>query len=314
MTNMYIRTWTPDDYDTLVGIANANMPEYASTVGDWQHDDEHRDPRTKWNRLVAELDGEVVGFGSYWQLPFMYHPQKFSANIHIHPAHQRRGIGTALYERLVAELQRFDALLLRGNIREDYGNSVGFATHLGFREEMREWESRLDIASFDLEAWAAQRQFAPGIAVKTLEELAHDPERNRKLHALETELDQDIPSPDEMTLVPFEVWEQRIIGNPGLMHDAFLVAVDGDEYVGVSALWRSQADQSVSNGLTGVRRSHRRKGIALALKLANLAYAKRHDIPSIKTWNASNNRAMLSINEALGFVKQPAWVNIVKTF
>ena len=28
--------------------------------------------------------------------------------------------------------------------------------------------------------------------------------------------------------------------------------------------------------------------------------------------NESNNRAMLAINEALGFVKQPAWIDVVK--
>ena len=93
----------------------------------------------------------------------------------------------------------------------------------------------------------------------------------------------------------------------------FFVALDGERYVGMSNLWKSQADPSeLYTGLTGVSRSHRRRGIALALKLRAIDYARRNGVRRLKTWNESNNRAMLSINEALGFVKQPAWINYVK--
>lgn len=54
----------------------------------------------------------------------------------------------------------------------------------------------------------------------------------------------------------------------------------------------------------GSRRSYRRRGIA---------YARAQGCPTIKTWNESNNHAMLAINEALGFVKQPAWIEFGKT-
>ena len=67
-------------------------------------------------------------------------------------------------------------------------------------------------------------------------------------------------------------------------------------------------------GLTGVRRSHRRKGIALALKLRAVDYARRHGIEEVRTWNASTNEGMLGINIRLGFQRQPAWIDFVKTF
>ena len=57
---------------------------------------------------------------------------------------------------------------------------------------------------------------------------------------------------------------------------------------------------------TGVRREHRRQGIALALKLKTIAWAKRIGYSQIQTWNEANNQGMLGINERLGFVRQPA--------
>jgi GNAT superfamily N-acetyltransferase len=67
-------------------------------------------------------------------------------------------------------------------------------------------------------------------------------------------------------------------------------------------------------GLTGVRREYRGKGVAMALKLKTIEYAQRHGYAVIKTWNESNNVGMLAINEKLGFVRQPAWVTFAKEF
>jgi mycothiol synthase len=70
----------------------------------------------------------------------------------------------------------------------------------------------------------------------------------------------------------------------------------------------------LNTGLTATRRDFRRMGIALALKLRAIAYAQDKGYREVRTGNESNNRPMLSINEALGFVKQPVWITMVKTF
>ena len=59
-------------------------------------------------------------------------------------------------------------------------------------------------------------------------------------------------------------------------------------------------------------REYWRYGIVLALKVSAIAWAKENGYPSIKTWNEANNRGILGINEQLGFVRQPAWLDMMK--
>jgi GNAT superfamily N-acetyltransferase len=311
-----IRPFEPTDaeYEAVVAVHNATNPGYADTPGEWRHFDEVRDPKHKFQRYVALTNGQIVGFANYFQPGWAFHPRKFGVSVSVHPECQGRGIGSALYDTVMEALAPFEPLLVRTRTREDWARGVRFILDRGFVEDMREWESHLDVAAFDPAPFAgAERKMREhGIEIKSMVELADDPDRDRKIYELDIDVARDVPSPDPFTPMEFERFHEMVFKNPGLIPDAWLVAVDGDEYVGVSTLWKSEASADLFNGLTGVRRDHRRKGIALGLKLRNIAYAKSIGAPVIKTWNESNNRAMLGINEALGFAKQPAWVNYHK--
>ena len=50
----------------------------------------------------------------------------------------------------------------------------------------------------------------------------------------------------------------------------------------------------------------------MALKLHVIKYAKEHGYTLIKTWNDTENLPILALNEKLGFVRQPAWVEYEK--
>jgi GNAT superfamily N-acetyltransferase len=308
-----IRPFTADDYEQTVAVKNVCWPDFPSTPDEWRHWDAHRDPKCQCIRLVAERDGMIVGFTHAMHQPWMYHPQKFFANVSVLPEQRRQGIGGALYAALLDAIAPFEPLALRGEAREDWADSLRFLHRLGFREETRSWESRLDLATFDPAPYAeVERQVAAhGIVIRTWRELQSDPDRNRKLYDLVTDVDRDVPSPDEITAVDFDSFVRGSIDHPNLLPDALLIALDGDEYVGLSQLWSSQASPTVDNGMTGVKRSHRRKGIALAMKVRNAIWAQQQGYPMIKTFNDSTNRPMLSINEMLGFQKQPAWINLV---
>jgi L-amino acid N-acyltransferase YncA len=315
--SLHIRPFTPEDYQAIVEIGNRLFPEYPDTVEEVRYSDENRDPKCEFRRLVAELEGRVVGYAQYGQSSAMYHPRKFEIGVYVEPACQGRGIGKALYERLRKELEPFDPIKLFSFAREDYERSVRFLSDRGFAEVMRSWESRLDVQNFDFSPYegAIERPEAHGIRLVSLKELMDDPKCAEKVFELERDLLGDVPFPDRYTpeSLDFETFYKRTFENPDFLPEAFFIALDGDRYVGTSALWKSQAaPREFYTGLTGIRREHRRKGIALALKLKGIAYAQAKGYKTIKTWNESNNRAILAINERLGFVKQPVWISFAK--
>ena len=140
-----------------------------------------------------------------------------------------------------------------------------------------------------------------------------DPDAVRKAYRLHQEARLDVPSLDPPAPSPYERFEGEVLRSPFALPEAFFIAIRDGGYVGESAMGKEGTDPGVIyQRLTGVLRDERGKGIAMALKLRTIDYAKAVGFREIRTWNASLNRPMLSINEALRFVKQPAWITFGK--
>jgi mycothiol synthase len=309
-----IRPFTPDDYPAVAEVQTAVYPDHPQTPAEMRYQDENRDPRITWGRFLAEREGRVIGTAYFGQESNMYHPQKFFIGVNVLPEHRGRGVGKALYERLREAVAPHNPIALRCDAREDALGSLRFLEARGFAEEMRELESELNVANFQPDDWAGEltRTAEQGIVIRSYTELiADDPEAGHKLHELHWQLMQDIPHPDELTRVPWEVWSKRFT-NPHFLPDANFVALDGEEYVGVSVLWKNDGDPKLHTGITGVLRTHRKRGIATALKVRALTYAKEHEAAAVRTFNEVNNNGMLGINFRLGFVPVPAWIFFVK--
>ncbi len=316
MEDLVVRAFNPGDYTSVIEVLNTVHPDYPDTVEELRFYDEHRDPKCRFDRWLAIRGGSVVGVGQCGHAAGWFHPRKFWMDLSVHPDHQGRGVGSLLYRQILETILPLDPLVIRAGAREDKLHSIQFLLNRGFVEDVRSWESRLDVTAFDARPFAdvEDKLRAENVEIKTLLDLEDDPERNRKLYELEWLLDQEIPQPEPPTRVSFEFFLEHTLQNPNLLPGAYLVAVKGNEYVGLSTLWSSLGNADLYTGLTGVRRDLRGRGIALALKLRAIAYARAHGHPIIRTWNESNNEAILAINERLGFVKQPAWIDFVKTF
>jgi len=312
-----VRDFAPADYDAWVAASNRCYPDYPWTVKEMRHYDEAFDTKRFFKlRYVAEVDGRLVGGVESGHRPSRFHPDRYSFDLFVVPDARRRGHGTALYEAAIATLRSRNALAATGGVKESNTDGVEFFAKRGWRDVKRDWESRLKVAGFDFAKFASAdtRIAKEGIRITTLaDELERDPDAIRKAYALVDVLRVDVPSTDAATPETFDEWNTTHgTKSPTFIADAFFVAIDrGGRWVGMSNLERQLEDPTfVWQGLTGTLREDRGRGIAMALKLRTVAYAQKMGVDHIKTWNDQKNRPMLSINEAMGFAKQPAWIAI----
>lgn len=312
-----IRPFAEADYPAMVALGNAVYQEYPFSVEAARFDDARYDGRRlHLRRFVAEHEAVIAGYSEFHHQSNMYHPQKFWLDIEVHPSQQGRGIGAALYGHLLRELAPYRPLVLWAGVREIFARSVAFLEHRGFRAVRRTWESRLDVAGFDPTPFEGRGSAAMrGIAIVTVAgEQRADPQWLEKLYDLHNEVAADVPQPEPYTPVTIEEFRRRWFENPEYLPEGhFLAKVDG-RYVAESNLFASQELPDVLyQGITGTRRAHRGRGLALALKLRTIAYARARGIREVRTWNDTLNAPMLAINTALGFVRQPAWITFEKT-
>lgn len=308
-----IRPAKPEDYWFIAETFRLYDPHYSATAEDILRVDQNLEPHLMRKRFVAELNNRVVGYAVVGQNAEYFHPQKFWINGLVHPHHVGKGIGSQLWERLWSEIAPYNPIVTDVGVREDWPHSIRFVQKLGFVEATRAWESHLNPQTFNPALFAdpEAKLLSQGFAIKSYDQLATDSERDAKYWQLEMALTADMPSNQAFTPYSFEHFQKNFLNSPNFIPEAnlFAIAPDGS-YVALNALWKE--GKNLGNGTTGTHQSFKRRGLALALKVKNLVWAKTHGYTDIKTFNRSDNLPMWSINEQLGFVREPAWINFEK--
>ena len=307
---MHIRPFSTHDYDSIAELSTLVTPDHPVTAQMLSHYDAMRDEHMLFGRWVAEDEARLAGVGTYAQYEDVYAPNEVHVSIRVHPAHRNRGIGASLYDAMIDRLRRISAVdTMKAALAADQHAGINFAMRRGFIEYARRVESRAALAKFDPAALPdPDAQMAEqGIVLRAVRELESDPERDRKLYDLKWEIEQDIPYPGEISKPSFESFRDNFLRAPDFVTDGSFVALDGGQYVGL-VFHVSGSPVLLIVEVTGTARAYRRRGIAQALKLKSMAWAKQAGFASLLVNNDLSNAGMLAINDRLGFERQPALI------
>ena len=249
---------------------------------------------------LATLDGAPAGSAVIGAFPMR--PGIPYVLLTVLEGKRRRGVGTALFERVSdwARTRRFDTLETK--IVEDDAANVAWAERRGFRESSRDGKLVLELA--DVEAPPVDAP--PGIDIVTW---ADRPGVERGIYEVAREAFPDIPGDEDVVMEPFEDWLEHHLRGPGDRPDATFVALGGDEVVGYAKLSITEARPNVaSHDMTGVKRAWRGRGVAGALKRAEIAWAKRAGYERLETTNEMRNEPIRRLNERLGYRPAAGWI------
>lgn len=279
--------------------------------------------------FVARVEGRIVARAIY-EVRLEGSPDVAWMNVEVLPEHRGKGIGSALLATLDALADadgrsvrqcysiarslpgdRLDSPTGFGSVPlADPG--VMFLRGHGWSLEQVERSSRLPLPVDDIaeRLEKALARSGPDYRVQTW--TGRTPERwLEDIALLSTRMSTDAPSGgmDEAE----EVWtvervleyEERFEGSPRTSLFAAVEHVPSGHLVGYTELSvPAELHRAVSQEDTIVMREHRGHKLGMLLKVANLA--QLHELhpghPSVTTFNAEENRHMLDVNEAVGFV------------
>ena len=286
------------------------------------------DPASPRRLFGVRVDGALVA-RSYFEVNVGSEVPVAWATVEVLPAARGRGIGTALAEHVEALARDREKLYVYVVSPDGPGDrlvpptgfgsvplanpEVRFLLRRGFSLEQVERASRLALP---LEAAGLSSAVAAASAISGDDYRLHrwirrTPERWLDDMALMfTRMSTDAPSAGLEE--PEDVWtparvsesEDREEASPREMLTVVVEHVPSGRLVGYSSLSvPQQTGRAVMQDDTLVLREHRGHRLGMLLKVANLANLAelRPGHPSVITFNAEENRHMLSVNEAVGF-------------
>jgi len=212
--------------------------------------------------------------------------------------HRRAGVGSALLEAVTSWADEQGAQQIETRVEADDRESLEFALRRGFHEHSR--EDGLELTLSDVEPPSLDPP--AGVEIVTL---AERPELARRVYEVAAEALPDVPGSEDWLPPPFEQFVASHLR--GLV--IFVALADG-EAIGYAKLAGRPDGRTADHGITAVRRDWRNRGVAQALKRAQIAWATTHGIGRLTAANEERNAPMQHINSLLGFRSIPGRVRL----
>jgi L-amino acid N-acyltransferase YncA len=284
---------TDDDIDTYLRVRNTVQPQTAiprEIVVDDHAKPDHLD-------LVAELDGEAVGCAAAEAFGGAPNGDLAFLSLRVLAEARRRGVGTALHLRASDHARLLGKARFYVVVRDVDRESLGYYDALGYEEV-----GRMQDVSLDLE------HVEPVLPDVPFEIRPAADDDLRPTYEVALEADADVPSRERISSGTFEQWRDRHFG-PLTLRDLSLVAIEGGRVIGYAICGLHDAD-TAGHWMTGVARSARGRGVALALKQTQVVTAKAAGWKALRAQNELANLPMRRVNEKLGYVTLLEWVHL----
>jgi GNAT superfamily N-acetyltransferase len=214
------------------------------------------------------------------------------------------GVGSALLDSLSSWARELGYTDLMGPVKETDDVSLAWAARRGFAEI-----GRNSLLALDLTRTARPTVDAPdGIEIASW---AERPGVEAGMYAVAREAYPDVPGEEDAKLASFEEWLAMDMQGAGDRPEATFVALSDGEVVAYAKLSLSRARPTVAmHDMTGVRREWRGRGIARALKAAEIAWALDNGFERLETQNEERNEPIRRLNERYGYVVEPGSVTV----
>jgi len=296
---MKIREIHEDELERWVDAMRAALDEADTAEGylDWKR----QARETAW--FLASLDGRDVGAAigvGGWHSP----EGVARGEIRVAPDARRRGVGSALLGVVSDWARALGYVELTGPVKEVDEGSLQWTARRGFAEVGRNSVLALDLTAIDAPAVVAPE----GIEIVAW---AERPDAAPGMYEVAKEAYPDVPGEEDAEMEPFEQWLSMDMQGSGDRPEATFVAVAADEVVAYAKLSLSLARPTVAmHDMTGVKRAWRRRGIAGALKAAEIAWAKDNGYVRLETQNEERNEPIRRLNQRHGYVVEPGSVTV----
>ena len=291
------RTSSRSDEERSLAIYNAAWPMDAVAIEDV--DSFKASARAHVDHL-AWLDGTAVGAAFGAILPAR--PQVAWADLTVLPEFRRQGVGTGLYLGLSRWCSAQGIDVMEARVAEDDSASRAFAIRRGFAEVERYTRVVLDLVGLD------PAPVAPPAGIEIVS-WATRPELAEGIYQVVVEAYPDMPGGEDEEMEPFDDWLAHDMRGAGDKPEAVFLALAGDEVVGFAKFSLTTAQPTVAHhDTTGVKRAWRGRGIAGALKRAQIAWAKAQGYERLVTGNELRNTPIRRLNEQLGYRPLPGRV------
>ena len=293
-----------DDDADIVALHALQEPDSAPlTVARYRIEQAEQVADRQGEQWVAVDAGRVVGVGSFASAWWTGHRGSYTVHIAVDRHLWRQGIGGELSRLLYARLSTLQATQLLDWVRADAAEGRRFAAAQGFHETgavLEEYRLHVPEAITDPYAGLEGRLKGAGLRVASLAELGADDEPLlRGLQRLWAGADDAPPDPERL-VASFPSWRREVLDAAGASPETHWVALDGGRPVGMSFLKRL-SDDAAENDYTCVAPAYRGQGIAVALKLRAIAWARQQGVRWFYTSSEAGNLPMIAINTHLGY-------------